>query len=68
MRRWPAQSKAEILHEIRESAFKDVVPQMNREERRTAKGKMLVAKGEAAALKAENEYLRAELKRLGYEE
>ena len=34
---------------------------LNREERRTARGKLQVAKGEAAALRAENEYLKQQL-------
>jgi hypothetical protein len=45
----------------REEAYDAICPPMNRAERRTARGRMLVAQGEAAALRAEVEFLRQEL-------
>ncbi len=45
----------------RQEAYDAICPPMNRAERRTARGKMLVAQAEAAALRAEVEYLRSEL-------
>lgn len=47
----------------RDLAYSEICPRMNRAERRTARGKMLVAQAEAAALKAEVAYLREELDR-----
>ncbi len=41
-----------------------VTPGMNRAARRTAKGRMLVAQGEAAALKAELEVVRRQIEEL----
>lgn len=51
----------ESLRSARQEAYAAVCPPMNRAERRTAKGKMLVAMAEAAALRAEVEFLRREL-------
>jgi hypothetical protein len=45
----------------RRTAYDAICPPMNRAERRTAKGRMLVAQAEAAALRAEVEFLRREL-------
>ena len=45
----------------KQCAYDAICPAMNRAERRTAKGKMLVAQAEAAALRAEVEFLRREL-------
>jgi hypothetical protein len=41
-----------------------VSPWMNRAERRTSKGRMLVAQGEAAAMKAELEILRRQVEEM----
>ena len=49
------------LRDKRQAAYDSVCPPMNRAERRTAKGQMLVAQAEAAALRAEVEFLRREL-------
>lgn len=47
-----------------EEAYYAVLPKhMSRAERRTAKGRMLVAQAEAAALRAEVEFLKSELGR-----
>ncbi len=46
-------------------AYSSVCPVMSRAERRTARGRMLVAQAEAAALRAEVEFLREELKEKG---
>ena len=51
----------EQIERERRQAYADVCPQMNRAERRTARGRMLVAQGEAAALRAEVDFLRQEL-------
>lgn len=54
-----AELHAEQISMLREQAYNDVCyPMMNRKERRTAKGRMLVAQAEAAALQAEVDYLR----------
>jgi len=42
-------------------AHMSVCPHLNRAERRTAHGKMLLAQAEAAAMRAELEYLRDQL-------
>lgn len=52
------------LQSARDFAYSQVCPPMNRQERRTARGRMLVAQGEAAALRAENEFLKRELEML----
>ena len=52
----------QLEHERRQ-AYAAACPPMNRAERRTARGRMLVAQGEAAALRAEVEFLRNELER-----
>lgn len=49
------------LDYAKRSAYEAICPTMNRAERRTARGRMLVAQAEAAALRAEVEFLRAEL-------
>jgi hypothetical protein len=49
------------LDAAKESAYSAICPPMSRAERRTAKGRMLVAQAEAAALRAEVEFLRQEL-------
>jgi hypothetical protein len=49
------------LAHARTTAYEAVCPPMNRAERRTARGRLLVAQAEAAALRAEVEFLRAEL-------
>ena len=41
-------------------AWNEVCPPMSRAERRTAKGRMLIAQAEAAALRAEIEFLKQE--------
>jgi len=56
------------IENAKNEAYSKVCPDMNRKERRTAKGKMLHAQGIAAALKAENELLRNELRKNGYED
>ena len=53
--------REESLRSARQEAYAAVCPPMNRAERRTAKGRMLVAQAEAAALRAEIEFLRSEL-------
>jgi hypothetical protein len=53
------------ISEARERAYESFVsPWMNRAARRTAKGRMLVAQAEAAALKAELEVVRRHLDEL----
>ncbi len=56
--------RADELDLARRRAYEAVCPPMNRAERRTAKGRMLVAQAEAAALRAEVEFLHAEVERL----
>ena len=53
----------EKLESKRLQAYSSVCPPMNRVERRTARGRMLVAQGESAALRAEVEFLQEELER-----
>lgn len=53
--------REERLRRARMDAYDSVCPPMNRAERRTARGRMLVAQAEAAALRAEVEFLRGEL-------
>lgn len=53
--------REESLRSAKQEAYAAVCPPMNRAERRTAKGRMLVAQAEAAALRAEVEFLRREL-------
>lgn len=45
------------------NAYEEVCPPLNRAQRRSAKGRMLVAQAEAAGLRAENEVLRQQLER-----
>jgi len=59
--RMPERPEWEKIEDLRREAYYSVCPPMNREERRTARGKLLVAQGEAAALRAENEYLKQQL-------
>lgn len=66
MKRWRELSDSEKINQARDEAYSEVCPPMNRKERRTAKGRMLVAMGEAAALRAENEFIRSKLFQLGY--
>jgi len=53
--------REEALRSARQAAYSAVCPPLNRAERRTAKGRMLVAMAEAAALRAEVEFLRREM-------
>ena len=53
--------REEALRSARQEAYSAICPPMNRAERRTAKGRMLVAMAEAAALRAEVEFLRREM-------
>lgn len=46
------------IDDARRRAWTSVCPNLNRAERRTAYGRMLLAQAEAAAMKAELEYLR----------
>ena len=62
--RMPPRPEWEIIEDLRHNAYYSVCPPMNRKERRTARGQLLVAQGEAAALLAENEYLKEKLKGL----
>ena len=50
------------LEYAKSKAYAEICPPMSRADRRTAKGRMLVAQAEAAALRAELEFLRRELK------
>ena len=43
---------------LRNMAYDKICPRLNRAERRTAHGRMLVAQAELAAMQAELEYLR----------
>ena len=43
---------------LRDKAYDEICPRLNRAERRTAHGRMLVAQAECAAMRAELEYLR----------
>ena len=54
-----AEMHASNIEDARARAYSAVCPNLNRAERRTAHGRMLVAQAEAAAMKAELEYLRA---------
>lgn len=49
------------LQHVRQEAYQAVCPPMNRADRRTARGRALVAEAEAAALRAENIFLREAL-------
>ena len=49
------------LNYKRTEAYDAICPPMNRAERRTARGRMLLAQAVAAALRAEVEFLRREL-------
>ena len=58
----PEAMRRREVHEARCAAYDAyVTPGMNRAARRTAKGRMLVAQGEAAALRAELEVLRRQI-------
>jgi len=59
-----AQRLAHDVEYLREAAYSSVCPPMNRAQRRTAKGKMLVAYGELAAHQAEMNYLRDRMQEL----
>lgn len=54
-----AEMHASNIEDARARAYSAVCPNFNRAERRTAYGRMLVAQAEAAAMKAELEYLRS---------
>lgn len=54
------QLREDEINQRREDAYQSVCPPMNRAERRSAKGKMLIALAEAAALRAEIEFLKEE--------
>lgn len=63
MRRMPTEEEmreAQLRCE-KQAAYDAICPPMNRAERRTTKGRMLVAQAEAAALRAEVEFLKREL-------
>jgi hypothetical protein len=68
MRCRPEPTDAEFLQEkIARStadAYQSIVGTMNRAERRTARGRQLVAQGLAAALQAENDILKDRIKEL----
>jgi len=49
------------LQYVKQTAYDAICPSMSRAERRTAKGRMLLAQAEAAALRAEVEFLKQEL-------
>lgn len=53
--------REETIRQRRASAYESICPNLNRKERRTAYGKMLVAQAEAASLQAEVDFLREEL-------
>lgn len=55
------QLRDEEIEYRREVAYQSVCPPMNRADRRSARGKMLIAQAEAAALRAEVEFLKKEL-------
>lgn len=55
------QLRDDELDRRREHAYQSVCSNMNRADRRSAKGKMLLAQAEAAALRAEVEFLKEEL-------
>lgn len=54
-----AEMHAANIEDARARAYSAVCPNLNRAERRTAHGRMLVAQAQAAAMKAELEYLRS---------
>lgn len=58
-------SESEMRQAARDYAYRTaydaICPNLNRAQRRSAKGRMLVAQAEAAALRAENEVLRKQL-------
>jgi hypothetical protein len=64
MRPYREPTVEELIQQSRDTAFEQVY-QMNRKERRTAKGRQIVAEAEAEALRKENEILRAELELRG---
>lgn len=53
-------SREERLQSAMDAAYSRVCPQMNRAERRTAKGKLLVALGKIAMLEAKLKFLEEE--------
>ena len=57
----PAEMRKANLDCQKRAAYNAICPPMNRAERRTAIGRMLVAQAEAAALRAEVDFLRREL-------
>lgn len=54
--RWTEPTPDELAHQKGEYAYAEVCPLMSRAERRTAKGKLLVAQGELARATAEAEF------------
>lgn len=57
----PAEMRKASLDCQKRAAYNAICPPMNRAERRTAMGRMLIAQAEAAALRAEVAFLRREL-------
>lgn len=62
MKKRPVQSREDALNEAMDTAYSEVCPPMNRAERRSARGKLMVAQGQIAALKAKLAFLEAELR------
>ena len=56
-----SESREEALIRVRIGAYNNICGNLNRAERRTTKGRLLVIQAEYAALKAENDFLREEL-------
>lgn len=54
------QSRDDRLQSTMDIAFNGACPRMNRAERRTAKGKLLVVRGQLAALEAKIKFLEEE--------
>ena len=61
MMRMPERPLMERADDVYRDAYYEIVGNLNRAERRTAKGKLIVAEAEIAALKAQNEFLRQAL-------
>lgn len=60
-RRSDEEMRESSLRSAKQDAYDSICPPLNRAERRTAKGRMLIAQAEAAALRAEVNFLRDEL-------
>ncbi len=54
------QSRDDRLQQRMDEAYSSICPPMNRAERRTARGKLLVAQGKIAALEAKIKFLEEE--------